>query len=380
MKIKVKLLDRAGKRTKKGYPIIVYASHNYQDRDWRTGYYAERNQWNPKLSKPTSKHPDYYMILDYLILLRDRISEVLLESTKRNLSFEEVKDWIFNVDKDSFYDSAMNSFPNNYRGTEWSAIRRFNKFYPYSTFNNVSQDITRMFRDELLKQGNKPSGVDSYIRSLKSLWNKLSDKPNPFKGVKTTIPDSLKTVASTEDIQKLHRASFKREDGFSGHYHYRNYWLLMFYLGGIDPEVLAKLRYDRNVVNGRIVFNRNKGNSNTSCSNVILTPAKEILKIYKTTESPYLVPIHLATNYRTFTGNFSRRMRELSRKLSLSVELRPKSARYTFIDRAQQLLVDERVTAQIVGHKRRTTTSIYTNDFPLRFQDEAHLKITNVKF
>ena len=150
----------------------------------------------------------------------------------------------------------------------------------------------------------------------------------------------------------------KTSAGSSGFNNYRNYWLLMFYLGGIDPEVLSKLRYDRHLVNGRIVFNRDKGNSKTSCNNIVPKQAVEILELYKKSGEPYFVPIHNAKNYRTFSGNFSRRMRELSRKLDLSVELRPKSARYTFIDRAQQMLIDERVTAQIVGHKRKTTTSI----------------------
>ncbi|WP_435625258.1 tyrosine-type recombinase/integrase [Flagellimonas sp.] len=375
MKIKIKLLKRVSKRTKKGFPIIVYASDNYRDKEWRTGYFSEEAFWNSQFATPNRKHPNYYQLLDYLNPLKRRIEEAILESTRRPISFEEAKSLIFNVHKDSFYESAMRSFSENFRGTEWSAIKRFDKFYPYSSFDNVSKEIAFAFRDRLLKEGNKPSGVDSYIRSLKALWNRLSDKPNPFKGVVTQIPDTVKTVASDNDLKKLIEANFHRQDGFSGFYHYRNYWLLMFYLGGIDPEVLSKLRYDRNLITGRIVFNRNKGNSKTNCNNIVPKLALEIMEIYKENSNPYFVPIHKANNYKTFSGNFSRRMRELSRKLRLSVELRPKSARYTFIDRAQQLLIDERITAQIVGHKRKTTTSIYTNDFPLQLQDKAHLNI-----
>ncbi len=378
MKISIKLNRRKNKKTPKGYPVIVYVTNNYQEKEWRTGFYSEISSWNKQRAVPTSKHPQYYHLLDYLLVLKARLNEVSLESAKRPISFEEAKDWIFNTNRDSFYELSMNTFEEGYRGTDWSAIRRFNKFYPDSTFNNVSYQSAIDFRNTLLKQGNKPSGVDSYIRSLKSLWNKLSDKPNPFKGVVTKIPDTIKTIASEDDLVKLTQADFPFNNGFSGFYHYRNYWLLMFYLGGIDPEVLSKLRYDRHLVNGRIIFNRDKGRSKTSCNNVIPEQALAILETYKDASFPFFVPIYEATNYRTFSGNFSRRMRELSRKLQLSVELRPKSARYTFIDRAQQLLIDERITAQIVGHKRKTTTSIYTNDFPLEFQDKAHLSIINV--
>ncbi|MBO0323677.1 site-specific integrase [Muricauda sp. CAU 1633] len=378
MNLSITVNKRKSKKTKKGFPIIVYASHDYQDKEWRTGYYTELSDWNSQRSVPKAKHPQYYFLLDYLNALKVRLNEISLESTKRPLSFEEAKTWVFNENRDSFYQSAMNLFEEGYRGTDWSAIRRFNKYYPYSSFTNVSNEIALGFRDELLKQGNKPSGVDSYIRSLKALWNRLSNKPNPFKGVVTEIPDTVKRVASHQDLLKLIQSEIPNNTGFSGFYHYRNYWLLMFYLGGIDPEVLAKLRYDKHLINGRIVFNRDKGRSKTACNNLIAEQAWTILEQYKKPDCPYFVPIHLSSNYKTFSGNFCRRLRELSRKLDLSIELRPKSARYTFIDRAQQLLIDERVTAQIVGHKRRTTTSIYTNDFPLNFQDDAHLKIITV--
>ena len=331
MNIKIKLLSRESKRTDKGFPIVIYATQFGKEKEWRTGYFSERTAWNNQRAVPTRKHPDYYLLLDLLNGTKNRINDVVLESTKRYVSFEEAKEMIFNVNRDSFYKSAMNSFSEGYRGTEWSAIRRFNKFYPRSTFQNVDHDVALAFRDELLRKGNRPSGVDSYIRSLKALWNRFSDKPNPFKGVVTQIPDTVKTVATEEDIRKLVNGRFSSTQGFSGFFHYRNYWLLMFYLGGIDPEVLAKLRYDKHLVNGRIVFNRDKGNSKTSCNNIVPKEALEILRHYREKNEPYFVPIHKAANYKTFSGNFSRRMRELSRKLDLSVELRPKSQRDTLL-------------------------------------------------
>ena len=375
MNITIKINKRRSKLTPKGYPIVVYATKNYQEREWRTGYFTHLNVWDERLGSPKRQHPEYYHLLDYLSFMRSKINEAKLESKTRSISFEETKEFLFNTKRDSFLDAAMGLFDDGFRGTEWSAIRRFDKFYPNSTFDNVSKHVAISFRDQLLSEGHRHSGVDSYIRSLKALWNKLTDKPNPFKGIVTPIPQTIKTVASTEDLLKLSNARLASSKEYGGFEHLRNYWLLMFFLGGIDPEVLSKLRYDQHVIHGRIVFNRNKGNSRTSCNNIIPERAKEILERYKEEGSPFLVPIHKAKSYRSFSTNFSRRMRELSRKVGLSIELRPKSARYTFIDRAQQLLIDERVTAQIVGHKRRTTTSLYTNDFPLEFQDNAHFKI-----
>ena len=91
------------------------------------------------------------------------------------------------------------------------------------------------------------------------------------------------------------------------------------------------------------------------------------------------MPIYKAKDYTGFMKNFNNRLKKLCLKLELSKPLKPKTPRYTFIDRAQQLLIDERVTAQLVGHKRKTVTSLYTNDFPVSVQDAAHMKIIDIR-
>ncbi|WP_291866531.1 hypothetical protein [Maribacter sp.] len=392
MKINIKLDKRSSGKTEEGYPIVI----SFQKTALRTGYYSKPAHWNNNLSEPKKSHPDYYFLSDFLDPIKSRIKNIIKESRLKNISKNEIKAALFKKDSKVFYTAAMNLFPEKYRGTDWSAVRSFNNFRPSIYFTEITKETSFQYSQSLLKKGNKPAGVDSYIRSLKSVWTKLSNAPNPFKGINIEIPDKVNTVATTEDIKKLkqfrkdHTLYYQQKNeynqviktttkkaarsiGNGGFINYCNYWLLMFYLGGIDPEVLAKLRYDKHVINNRIVFNRNKGRSKTSCNNIIPSEAWEILKNY--TSQPYLVPIYKTKNYDTFSTNFSERMKIFSDRLCLSVRLKPKSGRYTFIDRAQQLLIDERIAGQIVGHKRKTTTSLYANDFPYPVQDKAHLKI-----
>tara|TARA_R110002074_G_scaffold86875_8_gene191880 strand:- start:3619 stop:4752 length:1134 start_codon:yes stop_codon:yes gene_type:complete len=373
MELAIKLDLRKSGETKKGFPIVVYASNNYKIKKWRTGHYSKVNEWNEKLSSPKSKHPDYYIILDYLNDIKASIGTLLSEQRNYVKSLDEIKEIIFNKRSDIFYDAAIASFPIGYKGTIWSAVRSFNSFERNIAFSEITNRTVMRYRDYLVSKGNKPSGIDSYIRSLRATWNKLSTQPNPFKGVTISIPDKINIVATSNDIKVLNISDLGGKKLIGGYANYRNYWLLMFYLGGIDPEALSKLRYDTNVVGNRIVFNRSKGRSNMLCNNLIPDVAWQILNQYDC--KPYLVPIFRASDYNQFRRNFSRRMQKLSEIIGLSVKLKPKSARYTFIDRAQQLLVDERITAQIVGHKRKTVTSVYTNDFPQVVQDESHKKI-----
>ena len=152
--------------------------------------------------------------------------------------------------------------------------------------------------------------------------------------------------------------------------------MLMFYLGGIDAVDLAQLRYDHHVANGRIKFTRAKGGTNAFINNKLFDPALRILDRFSC--YPYLVPIYKYSSQNDFISNMNDRF--YSRLLDLNLTRRPltKSARYSFINRAQQLLIDERITAEIVGHKRKTTTSIYSNSFPLEVRDQAHAKIIDV--
>lgn len=378
MKISIKLNKRKEKQTKKGAPIVIYVTQNYKQREWATGYYAKPNEWNSQKALPTSKHPNYYLVLDYINLINARILNVYRKNEHSTIALDEVKNLLFNREYSIFYEAAIALIGDeNYDDTRLAAVNAFNVVFPNYGFSQITKSIVDKFIKSRLADGKKPSGVDSYIRSLRSLWNKTSELPNPFSGHTIQIPKKIQPVSSSEDLKKLATAKLtSRKKSISGPNHYRNYWLLMFYLGGIDPEVLVRLRYDENVVNGRINFNRQKGQSNTACSNIISDQATQILKQYNC--KPYLVPIFKSSNQKAFIANMTGRMNDYFEHLQLSVPIRSKSARHTFIDRAQQLLIDERIAAQIVGHVRRTTTSIYTNDFPKEVQDQAHLKIIDI--
>lgn len=374
MKISIKLDRRQSGITEKGYPVVVSVSGRRRNKVARTGFYSTEQQWNRSLETPRRSHPEYFVLSDYLDVIKGNIGDVFRESASRSLSVDKALQRIFRKNYNSFYEAAMDYLkeagPND---TRIAALRSFDSFFPDLPFSDIYPETVEAYIRRLEKKGNRPGGIDSYIRSLRALWNKLSDMSNPFSGHKIEIPERIKAVASQEDLRLLEAAelSYKGEIGSSGAY--RDYWLLMFYLGGIDPEVLSKLRYDTHVVAGRIKFNRNKGRSKVACSNVIPDRAWRILERYEC--HPFLVPIYQSASYENFLKNFNRRFKKVCRDIGLSVELRPKGARYTFIDRAQQLLIDERITAQIVGHKRRTTTSLYTNDFPLKVQDRAHMRI-----
>ncbi len=373
MKITIKLDKRKAGETVDGFPIVIYVTHNYKNRIIRTGYCAKVRDWNERYAEPKKSHPSFYVLSDYLTEMKSRIKELMLDAQLDKVAISEVKHLLLKKNYSVFFDEAMEILGEDCRDSRWSALRAWDGVFPRVAFDEVTPRMVEKFKSALLKKGNKPAGVDSYLRSLRALWNKCGRDSNPFSGYSIVIPPKVNTVATMEDLRTLSRAELKYSGEIGSEGRYRDYFLLMFYLGGIDPEVLAKLRYDTNYVDGRIVFNRDKGGSVMACNNIVPASATEILEKYDC--KPYFVPIFKAKDYTGFMKNFNNRFKKVCEKLNLSKPLKPKTPRYTFIDRAQQLLIDERITAQIVGHKRKTTTSLYSNDFPLSVQDEAHLKI-----
>lgn len=362
MNITIKLDKSKRALNDQGHPIIVYITANYGEKKIRTEYRAKKNEWNEKLAEPTRKHPDYINLHRYINKLKSKANDILFESTRQRMSIDDIVNHLFRKNSDTFYERAKEGL-SPYE-TKMSALKSFNEFAPDIRMDELDMKLAKRYVSERLKK-HSPGGVDSYRRSLKALWNTISNEPNPFK-FPVGIPDKEQRVATTGDLIKLRDAELSGMAAF-----YRDCWMLMFYLGGIDLEVLARLKKE-NIVGDRVCFNRNKGNSETFCSNIIIPEAKKIMDVYM---DDFFVPIHKYV-YKEFRSNFSRRFKPICKKLKLTVELTPKNVRHTFIDRAQQLLIDERVTAQIVGHKIRTTTSIYTNEFPRSVQDDAHIKIT----
>jgi len=217
--------------------------------------------------------------------------------------------------------------------------------------------------------------------SLTAAWNKLKkNSQNPFSGIKVKAVPTVSKALSDEDLIKirdnLHLLKDKvKVQSICSHKKYMKYLLLCFYLGGIDMVDLKNLRYDKNVMNGRIEFTRSKGGTNVRVSNRLFPEALELLKEFNC--KPYLIPLH-KLNYDNLMGNMSREYGKIQETLSLSKKPYSKAAWYTFITRAQNMLIDERCTMSIVGHVQSTTHSIYKDEFPQHIKDKAHYKIIDL--
>lgn len=378
MRGKIRLDGRRHTETAKGFPVIIYVTKDRKEKLILTGYHSKKEHWDSANALPTKKHPEFLNLLNYLEQKKIKLKLLINQSKEKEIPLSYAETYLKGTDSGIFYQDAI-ELAKNLNRVYTTVLNSFNKFYPDYSYSFITKETAKSYMDKLFKvpvngKSRSANGVLSYMNSLTAIWNKLKKPNNPFSGVKPkAIPTKSKALTGN-DLIRLRNNTYKKHGNSKtgGKYNYINYLLLCFYLGGIDLVDLKNLKYD-NIVNGRIEFTRSKGGTNVAVSNKIFPVAMQLLKLYDC--KPYLVPLYKMNDYNTFIPNISRYLADIMNKLDLSKKPYSKAPRYTFIQRAQLMLIDERITIEIVGHSQSSTHSIYKDEFPYRVRDVAHKKI-----
>jgi len=375
MKASIKIIT-SEKKTENGYPVYLILSDGSK-RVKRCVCHSFTEDWDVLNQLPYKHHPAYFELISSIYEYHSRVKKInygnYVFKTAATLLFPETK-----TKSSVFYDACLLFCGPNKTGSVYKTVlNSFNTYFPGVLVLEITPFMVQNYM-KLLLMVNKPNGVYAYLTKLTTLFSRVSDASNPFKGIRPRRVKTPQKQLIDKDLIKLTTTltyvginDFKNTIDTVNRYRY--YWLLMFYLGGIDFIDLAKMRYDTHVFNGRIQFYRNKGGTNAFVNNLIPELAHSILKKFKC--YPYLVPIYKTSNLDNFRNNMNKRFSEGVKDLELTNKPLTKSARYTFINRARQLMIDERITMEIVGHEQHNVHSIYTDNFPLTVRDEAHLKI-----
>lgn len=390
MRGKFRLDGRKNVETTNGFPLIIYLTKDKQEKLIQTGFHSKKEHWDVKNALPSKKHPQYLDLLNYLELKKIKLKKLLENAKYQNVPLSYAETYLKGSDDSSFYKDGI-ELVKDMKRPYTVALNSFNRFYENYPYDMITKQTAIDYMNALLNtpvvyrlKGSKtitktrkrsPNGVLSYMDSLTTVWNKLGKPNNPFNGIKPKAVPTKNKGFTDQDLQILRSNPYKRHFNSvaGGKYNYVNYLLLCFYLGGIDIVDLKNMRYDKHVSDGRVEFNRSKGGTNVFVSNLIFPQAWELLKLYDC--YPYLVPLFMLKDYDSFIPNISRDFDKMKLKLGLSKKPYSKAPRYTFITRAQNLLIDERKVVQLVGHSQKTTHSIYKDEFPYHVIDKAHKKI-----
>ncbi len=381
MRGKIRLDKRKNSLTKKGYPVIIYLTHKGKQKVIQTGFYSEKSQWNETKNLPNKKHPNFDILIDFMELKTILIQSYIYKNVVH--SFSEAEKYILKKSKDIFYDDAIDMvIENNLGNTYISSLKAFNKFSPNVTYSEIDKKKANKFRDLLLAEpfkGNmlSPNTIKRYIGCLCTLWYKLDKPNNPFSRIKIKTIKTKNKALSVDDFIKIRDYKTDQKKLF-----YRRtfetcqYLKLCFYLGGVDFIDIVNLTYDH-IIDGRIEFTRFKGGTDEFVSNKIFPETQEILDFYKAKDSDKIIPLS-KEKLHNFQRYFCENRVEIQKEIGLSKRPFSKSPRYTFINIARDLLIDSRITKEIVAHANSGTHSIYEGNYSEKVRDEAHRRIIDL--
>ncbi|WP_271856117.1 hypothetical protein [Patiriisocius marinus] len=383
MKGKIRLDARQSSKNANGFPVIFYITSPNEDKKEKliaTGYRAEKKNWDAVNALPKKSHPQYYELLDYLLVKKIAFNKLLHESKMRFVGYKEFENKLLHKSTGVFYSDVMSMYDCGLLRRQIStAIKSFNRYFPDAVYEvidiGVAQGYVRYLQNTLVNgKTRSPNGINSYLDALTGVWNKLGKKNSPFVGAKVVSRPTGSKWLPDGDLIKISANAYPKNirNAPGGLHNYLNYFMFAFYIGGCDFEVLRRLRYDEHVRGERMEFNREKGGSNVFVSNYIFPEARKIMEKYDC--YPYVFPLY-QFNYEAFLPNVAREYGRIMQDLDLMGKPYSKSPRYTFINRARELLIDERICKEIVGHSNGGTHSIYKSHFGYSTRDKAHRRI-----
>lgn len=261
-----------------------------------------------------------------------------------------------------------------------TAARSFIRFrggtdVPLST---LKADTVRAYERWLAEQGVCPNTSSCYMRSLRALYNKASNKRTakahaPFKHVFTGNEHTTKRSIEIEDIRKLQTtdaiaASRNRRHSKGQEASQlklaRNLFLFSFYAMGIPFADMAHLRRSQ-IKDNVLTYRRRKTGK---VVRVCLEPCMlNILAQYNNKQTDYLFPIlYKMSNgkmqpvpYATALSRYNRLLKVLARQAGIKKNLTSYVARHSWASIAYGNNVDLPVISKALGHTNTQTTLVY---------------------
>ena len=370
------------------YPVKIIVFHNQTNAAISLNCYLPEKAWIKNgLERPVKvSHPGAKIINDqiqnFYIELRKKISDLELSGWTKNAKAVDIKERILSdrsvapVSKATF-----TSFADKYAGeckkerTKSIYLVTMKKLKEYTqkeeiAFEEINLQFLRLFDNHLSDSGNKVNTRAIHFRNIRAIFNRAIDDEvitqdmYPFRKFKIKNEEKDKVSLSPAQIKKLYEYDFKTPALRMA----RDYWMLSFFLCGINPIDLYNLKKPEN--GNHITFIRSKmqGGSHNTIKLFIQPEAHEIIERYKNDkESPYLLKfIDKYISYDIFKSFLCKKIREIAdikikkeengekKEITVFDGLTMYHARYSWATIADSLDIPEKTISKGLGHIEKT--------------------------
>ena len=256
-------------------------------------------------------------------------------------------------------------------------------------FNQMERSRLKQFENHLRNKGCTWNTVSTYMRTLRSIYNKAVDdglaeeKPRLFRHVYTGVKANTKRALDAKDMSKLLSASLPRPLPQSME-ESRAWITLMFLLRGMPFVDLAHLR-KTDLQDSVISYRRHK--TGTLLTVEIPPAAMNLIKRYQNTDSasPYLLPI-LSGNQKSEEeyAEYQHALRKLNYDLKqlavycgIKLNVSSYTSRHTWATLAKYCHFSEQLICDALGHSSTKVTETYLKSFKNDELDRANKVIIN---
>lgn len=238
-------------------------------------------------------------------------------------------------------------------------------------FNQMDRSRLKQFESHLRNKGCAWNTVSTYMRTLRSTYNKAVDeglaeeKPRLFRHVYTGVKANTKRALDAGDMSKLLKAPLPQS--LSQSLEKSRAWLtLMFLLRGMPFVDLAYL-HKKDLQDSVISYRRHK--TGTLLTVEVPPTAMKLIQQYKSmdADSPYLFPI-LSGNreskeeyieYQHALRKLNYDLKQLAVYCSIKFNVSSYLARHTFATMLLSKGVPIESVSKMLGHTNIKTTQIY---------------------
>ncbi|RKE04160.1 site-specific integrase [Marinifilum flexuosum] len=380
-------------------PIVVQVIHNRIRRRYSTGINALQENWDKSAGVLVNYPKKEKRVYEKRNL---KLRKLLIEAEEIVLDFEN-RGEVYTADdvitklrglKSASLFSFTESTIENLRslgkngnarvyGTTHSVLKKFLKDNDVS-FDEINYNWLKKFEEHLIKEGVKLNGIAHYMKTLRAICNRAIKEGvarkelYPFENFKIKTEKTLKRALTKEEIIQIRDINL---DKYPAQKRARDLFMFSFYCMGISFVDIAYLKV-KDIYKGRLNYSRQK---TTQLYNMaIVEPALEIIRRYSTLQDKdeFVFPIldedhpNLHELYLSQMRNNNKRLKDIAKKLELSIPLTSYVARHSWATIAKRSGIPTAVISEGLGHTTEKTTQIYLDSFENDVLDKANRIIT----
>lgn len=390
----VKVKFRPSSAIDKEGSIYYQVIHARRIRQITTDYKVLPREWDYRKStvsccSTSARMPYILSVREHIKADLERVARIIqnLEKTRTEYSSEDIVDEYGRiVEENSLYRYmggiiAKLKYDGKVRTAE--AYRSaLNSFCHYREgedimIESLSRDVLESYEAWLRYRGLAPNTISFYARILRAVYNRavddgLTDDKSPFRKVFTGVEKTVKRALPIKMIKKIKSLdlAFKPAAEYA-----RDIFILSFMLRGMSFIDMAFLKKS-DLKDGYVIYRRRKTGQLLAIE--WTKDMQAIVDKYPVTESEYLLPIIRNPKavalyaYRNAGYSINRQLRQIARRLELSVPLTMYVARHSWASAAKAKGIPVSVISEGMGHDSELTTQIYLASLDTSVVDRAN--------